>query len=107
MFYKSIYWVQGCGNSVCHLLFMHCPPAWLYPAPTCTPSPFACTWEHTRPLCLIFTPAPLAHSTLCLGCTLPCLHTLCTSTVCFLGCTAHHSVPPPLMCMVPLCVVLH
>src|SRR6266702_3219998 len=80
--------------------FIHVPPpAWLYPTPTCTPSPFSCTWEHTGSLHLLFAPPPpLICSTLCLGCTSPCSHTLHASAVCFPGCTAHHSVPLPFTC---------
>src|SRR6266702_1369436 len=72
------------------------PPARLYPAPACTPSLFSGTWEHTESPRLIF--APLLRS-----CAAPFARvaphparTLRTSTVCFPGCTAHHSVPPPL-----------
>src|SRR6266702_1944225 len=72
------------------------PPARLYPAPACTPSLFSGTWAHTESLRLIF--APLLRS-----CAAPFARvaphparTLRTSTVCFPGCTAHHSVPPPL-----------
>src|SRR6266702_4800393 len=82
----------------CALPFVHVPP----PRPV-VPHPHL----HTLPLCPhlgahqippphFCTPALLMRSTLCPGCTLPCLHTLRASTICFLGCTAHHSVPPPL-----------
>src|SRR6266702_4239417 len=84
----------------CALPFIHTLP----PCPV-VPHPHL----HTLPLCLhlgahqipppyFCTPAPLVHSTLHPGCALPCLHTLCASTVCFPGCTTHCSMPPPLMC---------
>src|SRR6266702_2381590 len=94
--YKSIYWARGCRNGARRLSFTRRPPAWSYPTPACTPSPFSCTWEHTGSLSLIFAPSPpLARSTLRLGCTSPCSHTLRASAICFPGCTAHRSVPLP------------
>src|SRR6266702_2774983 len=92
----------------CVLPFVHAPPPPLvvpppppptpppFPTPARTPSPFSCTWEHTGSLSLIFAPSPpLARSTLRLGCTSPCSHTLRASAICFPGCTAHRSVPLP------------
>src|SRR6266571_1356839 len=79
--------------------FVHAPP----PRPV-VPRPRS----HTLPLCPHLgahrippphfrTPAPLARSTLRPGCASPCSHTLRASTDRFPGCTAHRSVPPPLV----------
>src|SRR6266702_701213 len=71
--------------------FVHAPPPRLV-----VPRPCPHLGAHRIPAPHFHTPAPLARSILRPGCPSPSSHTLRTSTVCFPGCTAHHSVPPPL-----------
>ncbi len=77
-----------------------CAPPFVHAPPLClvVPHPRPHLGAHRIPAPHFRTPAPLVRSILCLGCASPSSHTLRASTVCFLGCTAHHSVPPPLVC---------
>src|SRR6266704_1753148 len=71
--------------------FVHAPP----PRPV-VPRPRPHLGAHRIPAPHFRTPAPLARSILRPGCASPSSHTLRASTVCFPGCTAHRSAPPPL-----------
>src|SRR6266702_6491942 len=75
----------------CAPAFVHAPP----PRPV-VPRPRPHLGAHRIPAPHFRTPAPLARSILRPGCASPSSHTLRASTVCFPGCTAHRSVPPPL-----------
>src|SRR6266702_826332 len=96
---KSIYWVGGCGNGVCRLPFTRRPPAQLslHPLPL-----FPHLGAHRIPPPHFCTPTPLACRAPHPGCASPRSHTLRVSTLCCPGCTTHRSVPPPLLCAVPL-----
>src|SRR6266702_32731 len=83
-----------------------CPPPFVHAPPPRPVVPHPRPRSHTLPLFphlgahripqpRFCTPPPLTRSTLRLGCTLPCSHTLRASAVCFPGCTAHRSVPLP------------
>ncbi len=85
--------LQGTG------VWKQCMPHFVHTLPPCPVVPCPCPHlgAHWIPAPHFCTPTLLMCSILHPGCASPSSHTLHASTVCFPGCTAHRSVPPPLM----------